>query len=103
MYEEIFTKKPFLIEYDEFQLEIKVEQPSRKHSIRCNFHQKGTHVDAFNTMYRFLTRCNGFMMSGPEILRVVMFRVFKLIIIMTLLVTAIYQGLSREFLISSNI
>lgn len=35
MHEEIFMKKPFIIEYDGYNLEVSVRKLSKEHSVKC--------------------------------------------------------------------
>jgi hypothetical protein len=65
-HEDIFTKKPFVIKYDQYQLEVSVEKLSREHFVRCMFHEISGHEEAFNSMYRFFNELEWFHSVKPR-------------------------------------
>lgn len=66
MHEEIFLKKPFVIKYDRYDLEVSVQQLSREHFVKCMFQGISTHRDAFNAIYRFFNEVEWFHAVKPR-------------------------------------
>ena len=66
LHEEVFMKKPFMIEYDQFHLEVQVKKLSREHFVRCMFQGISTHKEAFNAIYRFFNEIEWFYSVKPR-------------------------------------
>lgn len=66
MHEDIFMKKPFMIEYDQYQLEVSVKKLSREHFVKCMFHKISSHEEAFNSIYRFFNEIEWFYSAKPR-------------------------------------